>query len=174
MPQTMIEKNLCRVYVGLGGNLDDPLGKFVVARGALDAHRQIRVVASSPLYQTTPVGGPPGQNDYLNAVLELATSLSPFDLLSCCLVLELRGGRQREVRWGARTLDIDLLMVDDLVCSTPQLTLPHPRLHVRSFALQPLCDLAPALQHPVCGRTMIELLNSLPDDAGKVQLRGVW
>lgn len=170
----MTEKNLCRVFVGLGGNLGDPLGRFAAVRQALGAHRHIRVVASSPLYQTVPVGGPPGQNDYLNAVLELSTSLSPVDLLACCSELELRGGRQRGERWGARTLDIDLLLVDSLICSAPQLTLPHPRLHLRAFVLQPLCDLAPALQHPVCGRTMTELLNSLPVETGNIQLRGAW
>ncbi len=174
MPQTMTEKNLCRAFIGLGGNLDEPLARFLEARQWLDAHLRISVIASSPLYQTAPVGGPTGQNDYLNAVLELATSLSPTELLQYCLELEQRGGRQRGVRWGARTLDIDLLLVDDLICSTPQLTLPHPRLHRRSFVLQPLCDLVPDLQHPVSGRTLAELLKSLPTEAGNTQLQGTW
>lgn len=174
MPQAMAETDEFRVYIGLGGNLGDPLARFVEVRQALGQHDRIGVVAGSPLYQTTPVGGPRGQDDYLNAVLELVTSLPPAELLAYCLELERLGGRERRERWAARTLDIDLLLVDDLVCSTPQLTLPHPRLHLRSFVLRPLCDLAPALQHPLSGRTMTELLHCLPADAGNIQLRGAW
>lgn len=163
-----------RVFIGLGGNLGEPQARFLEVRQALDAHQQISIAASSPLYRTAPVGGPAGQPDYLNAVLELTTGLAPLELLDYCRELELRGGRLRGERWGARTLDIDLLLVDSLICTTPQLTLPHPRLHLRTFVLQPLSDLAPALQHPVCGRTMIEILNALPVEAGNIQLRGAW
>lgn len=165
---------MCRVFIGLGGNLGEPLARFLEVRQALDAHRQISVVASSHLYRTAPVGGPAGQTDYLNAVLELTTSLAPLELLDYCRELEQRGGRQREVRWGARTIDIDLLLIDDLACSTPQLTLPHPRLHERLFVLQPLSDLAADQIHPLSGRTMAELLTSLPRSAGDIQLQGAW
>jgi 2-amino-4-hydroxy-6-hydroxymethyldihydropteridine diphosphokinase len=170
----MIETNVHRVFIGLGGNLGDPLARFLEVREALEAHRQITVVASSPLYRTAPVGGPAGQPDYLNAVLELATSLAPQELLDYCRELEQRGGRQREVRWGARTIDIDLLLVDDLVCATANLTLPHPRLHVRSFVLQPLSDLATDMIHPLSGRTVSDLLTSLSGAAGDIQLQGAW
>lgn len=165
---------MCRVFIGLGGNLGEPLARFLEVRKALDAHRQIAVVASSPLYRTVPVGGPAGQPHYLNAVLELATNLAPLELLDYCRELEQRGGRRRDERWSARTIDIDLLFVDDLVCSTSQLTLPHPRLHERSFVLQPLSDLAADLIHPQSGRKVSEILTSLPRAAGDIQLQGAW
>jgi 2-amino-4-hydroxy-6-hydroxymethyldihydropteridine diphosphokinase len=165
---------MCRVFIGLGGNLGEPLARFLEVRQALHSHRQIIVVASSPLYRTAPVGGPAGQPDYLNAVLELATDLTPLALLDYCCELEQRGGRRREVHWGARTIDIDLLLADGLICSTPQLTLPHPHLHERSFVLKPLSDLAADLIHPLSGRTMAELLASLPQSAGDIHLQGAW
>ncbi|MBD1400400.1 2-amino-4-hydroxy-6-hydroxymethyldihydropteridine diphosphokinase [Pelovirga terrestris] len=165
---------MCRVFIGLGGNLGEPLARFLEVRQAFADHPQITVVASSPLYRTAPVGGPAGQPDYLNAVLELATRLPPLELLEYCLELERRGGRRREVRWGARTIDIDLLLVDNLICSTSRLTLPHPHLHERSFVLQPLADLAADLIHPRSGRMVSEILTSLPRAAGDIQLQGAW
>ncbi|HMB17098.1 MAG TPA: 2-amino-4-hydroxy-6-hydroxymethyldihydropteridine diphosphokinase [Pelovirga sp.] len=165
---------MCRVFIGLGGNLGEPLARFLEVREALDGHRQITVVASSPLYRTAPVGGPPGQPDYLNAVLELATNLTALELLDYCRELERRGGRLRDERWSARTIDVDLLVVGDLVCSTPELTLPHPRLHERSFVLQPLSDLAADLTHPQSARTVSEMLTSLPGAVGDIQLQGAW
>ncbi|MFO7812533.1 MAG: 2-amino-4-hydroxy-6-hydroxymethyldihydropteridine diphosphokinase [Pelovirga sp.] len=165
---------MCRVFIGLGGNLGEPLARFLEARQAFENHRQITLVASSPLYRTVPVGGPGGQPDYLNAVLELATNLPPLELLDYCLELERRGGRRREVRWGARTIDIDLLLVNGLICSTSRLTLPHPHLHERSFVLQPLSDLAADLIHPRSGRMVSEMLACLPRVAGDIQLQGVW
>ena len=124
-------------YLGLGANLGDCLGQLQGARLALSRPGGIEVTAASGLYETEPVGGPAGQPNYLNAVLQVATSLAPDALLACCLELEARFGRRREERWGARPLDIDLLLYGELCLEAPGLILPHPRLHERRFVLAP-------------------------------------
>lgn len=158
----MTETDWCRVFIGLGGNLGEPLACFQHARQRLVEHPQIDLVASSPLYRTAPVGGPVGQPDYLNAVVELKTGLPPFALMSFCLVLEQDAGRKRTEHWGARTLDLDLLLYGQQSYYMPNLTLPHPCLHQRRFVLQPLHDLAPEFNHPVFNKTVADLLQELP------------
>ncbi len=99
----------------------------------------------SPVYETAPVGGPDEQGPYLNAVVELATTRSARQLLEVCQRLEADAGRVRAERWGARTLDVDVLLVGDLVIDEEDLVVPHPRLWDRRFVLAPLADLAPEL-----------------------------
>jgi 2-amino-4-hydroxy-6-hydroxymethyldihydropteridine diphosphokinase len=103
------------------------------------------VVAVSPLYETEPVGGPEDQGAFLNAVVELATTDSPHQLLARCQALEVTAARVRTVRWGPRTLDADVRLVEGVQVDEDELTVPHPRLRERRFALQPLADLAPDL-----------------------------
>jgi 2-amino-4-hydroxy-6-hydroxymethyldihydropteridine diphosphokinase len=103
------------------------------------------LVAVSPVYETEPVGGPAGQEDYLNLVVELATERSPRQLLELGRALEEAAGRVRTVADGPRTLDVDVLLVDDLVVDEPDLVVPHPRLWQRRFVVEPLGDLAPDL-----------------------------
>lgn len=174
MLQTMTAQNKSRVFLGFGGNLEKPLNNFRRARQLLAEHPQITVISSSPLYQTPPVGGPDGQPDYLNAVVEIRTGLSELDLLQLCHRIEDDAGRIRDQHWGARTLDIDLLLVDDLVMDVPLLTLPHPRLQQRHFVLLPLNDLAPQLNHPVLNKTISNLLKTLPTAAGITRLNETW
>ncbi len=133
--------------VGLGSNLGDRAG--ILRDGARQIAELGRVTAVSGLYETPPVGPP--QPDYLNAALRLWTPLDPFALLSALQAIEEGAGRQRSIRWGARTLDLDLLWADGLVCDGPNLTLPHPRLHERAFALLPLLDVAPEAADPSTG-----------------------
>lgn len=159
---------MTKVYLGLGSNLGDRQQLLSAARGALAAEEGIRVTGVSALYQTAPVGGPSGQPDFLNAVLQIETLLSPQQLLARCLALEARGGRQRLELWGPRTLDIDLLDYGGEVLAEPGLSLPHPRLQERAFVLVPLAELAPDWRHPQLGRTAAELLAALTD-AGGVQ-----
>jgi 2-amino-4-hydroxy-6-hydroxymethyldihydropteridine diphosphokinase len=106
------------------------------------------VVAVSPVYRTEPVGGPPGQDDYLNIVVELDTERTPRELLEVAHRLEGEAGRVRTVRHGPRTLDVDVLLVGDMVVDEPDLVVPHPRLWERRFVVAPLADLAPELVSP--------------------------
>jgi 2-amino-4-hydroxy-6-hydroxymethyldihydropteridine diphosphokinase len=132
-----------RAFLGLGSNVGDRRGHLRAAIESLSG-----VVAVSPVYETTPVGGPAGQDDYLNAVVELDTDLGPRQLLEVCQLLEATAGRVRTERWGPRPLDVDILLVGDLVVDEPDLVIPHPRMYLRRFVMQPLHDLAPELVPP--------------------------
>ena len=114
----------------------------------------------SSLHETKPVGGP-DQDDYLNAAAEIETELQPYELLAITNGIEDACGRERTVRWGPRTLDIDILMMGDLVMSDEQLTLPHPRMAQREFVLAPLAEIAPRAVHPTTGRDISALLAAL-------------
>jgi 2-amino-4-hydroxy-6-hydroxymethyldihydropteridine diphosphokinase len=131
-----------RAYIGVGANLGDPLQALRSAREALQGSSGIQLTGSSPIYRSAPVG-PAGQPDYLNAVLAVDTTLSPHELLSRLQAIEDQAGRLRAERWGARCLDLDLLLHGDAVIDTPRLQLPHPQLYRRNFVLLPLADLCP-------------------------------
>lgn len=148
-------------YVAFGSNLGDRLATLVTARRLLTVDPRIRLIASSPLYETEPVGGPPGQPPFLNAVVKLDVRLPSRLLLQHCHQVEADLGRERQVAWGPRTIDLDLLFYGDEVSSGPDLTLPHPRLHLRPFVLVPLSRLAPELIHPVMGLTVRQMLAGL-------------
>lgn len=150
-----------RAYIGIGGNLDDPVSQVRRALQALAVLPACRRVACSPLYRTAPVGGPPDQPDYINAVAALDTTLAPKNLLAALQALEEARGRVRTERWGPRTLDLDLLLYDRRVSDDPALTLPHPRLHERAFVLYPLYDIAPDLDIPGRG-SLVELMARCP------------
>jgi 2-amino-4-hydroxy-6-hydroxymethyldihydropteridine diphosphokinase len=126
-----------RAYLGLGSNLGDRGQHLRAAVAALPD-----VVAVSPVYETEPVGGPPGQSPYLNVVVALDTTLSPRQLLDVGRRLEAAAGRVRTEKDGPRTLDVDVLLVGDLAVHEPDLVVPHPRMWQRRFVLAPLADLA--------------------------------
>jgi 2-amino-4-hydroxy-6-hydroxymethyldihydropteridine diphosphokinase len=148
-------------YVGLGSNLGRREKSIAAALNALQATRDIEVHRVSRLYETAPIGGPEGQPPYLNAVAHLKTTLSPERLLALCLKIEESLGRKREVRWGPRTIDLDLLCYDQEIMASPALTLPHPLMHERPFVMEPLAEIAPDLMHPVLEQTAREILESL-------------
>jgi 2-amino-4-hydroxy-6-hydroxymethyldihydropteridine diphosphokinase len=133
-----------RAYLGLGSNLGDRLTHLQRAIDALAATDGIEVVAVSRVYETAPVGGPE-QDDFLNAVLAVDTTLDPAALLAAAQAAEQGEQRVRTVRWGPRTLDVDILRYGDERVSTPDLEIPHPRMEERAFVLAPLHDVAPDL-----------------------------
>lgn len=152
-----------QVFIALGGNIGDRENALNTALEALE--KFCTIVASSDWIETAPVGGEPGQPNYLNGVVEVRTSLSPLKLLRKLLQTEIELGRLRgagEKRWGPRVIDLDLLLFGERVIdAAPELILPHPRMHQRQFVLQPLCQIAPQIVHPVAGKTAAELLRQL-------------
>jgi 2-amino-4-hydroxy-6-hydroxymethyldihydropteridine diphosphokinase len=152
--------------IGLGSNLGDRRSILNGAIAELAATRGVEVRRVSSFRETAPVGGPPGQGSYLNAAALLETTLEPFDLLRILLAIETRFGRLRTVRWGERTLDLDLLLFADRIIETSELTVPHPRLAERRFVLEPLTEIARGAIEPRTGRTVSELLETLDRCAG--------
>jgi 2-amino-4-hydroxy-6-hydroxymethyldihydropteridine diphosphokinase len=149
-----------RAYVGVGTNLGDRWGHLALAARELRRASGVRLLRASHVYDTEPLG--PSQPRYLNAVLELETTLAPGGLLSVLLGIERTAFRRRDVRWGARTLDLDLLLYEDQVVRTPSLTLPHPGLLSRRFVLAPLAELCPERVVPGTGAQVAELLRAAP------------
>ena len=137
---------MTRAYVGVGANLGDREATIRAALAALPG-----VVAVSQLRETEPVGAV-HQPPFLNGAAALETELSPRELLDALLAVERELGRERRERWGPRTIDLDLLLYGSETVDEPGLTVPHPRLHERRFALEPLLDLDPELSVPGCGR----------------------
>lgn len=149
-----------RGYVAVGANLGDRWGRLALAARALRAAPGVAVTRASRVWDTEPVGPP--QPRYLNAVLEVETSRTPLSLLRLLQSVEREAGRRRGIRWGARTLDLDLLLLGDRVLATPELALPHPGIATRRFVLAPLAELAPGLPVPGTGATVAELLAAAP------------
>lgn len=142
---------MARAYIALGSNLRDPADEVSRAFAELDALPATRLVRRSSLYRTAPVGYD-NQPDFINAVAEVETSLSPLELLRAILQLENQHGRERLFPNAPRVLDLDLLLYDDVAMRTTELTLPHPRMHERGFVLLPLAEIAPDLEIPGHGR----------------------
>ena len=128
-----------RAFLGLGSNLGSRLANLQRAVDVLATTPGVQVVRSSRIYETAPVG--PSQPDFLNAVVEVATDLEPHGLLGACAAVESELHRVREIRWGPRTIDVDLLNFGEVLIDTPNLTIPHPRMHERAFVLAPLLEL---------------------------------
>jgi 2-amino-4-hydroxy-6-hydroxymethyldihydropteridine diphosphokinase len=149
-----------RAYVSVGTNLGDRWAHLALAARALRTTPGVAVVRASRVYETAPMGPP--QPSYLNAVLEVETALPPERLLAALQGAERAALRRREVRWGPRTLDLDLLLQGGAIVATPALTVPHPGLALRRFVLAPLAELAPDLAVPGDGRTVAALLAAAP------------
>ena len=136
---------MTRAVLAVGSNLGDRMGHL---QGAIDAlAERVDVVAVSGVYETAPVGGP-DQDDFLNAVAIVETALTPFDLLALCQRVEADHDRVREVRWGPRTLDVDIIAMEGEALDDADLTLPHPRAHERAFVCVPWLDVDPGATLP--------------------------
>jgi 2-amino-4-hydroxy-6-hydroxymethyldihydropteridine diphosphokinase len=158
---------MAQAFVALGSNLGDRQALMHEALVAISKVVGLTIHRVSSFYETAPIT-PPGcsaevadQPDYLNAVASVLTDLSPADLLARLQTIEDELGRERNECWGARTMDLDLILYDEEVLDSPDLIIPHPRMHEREFVLQPLVEIAPYIVHPILGKTPGQMLAAL-------------
>ena len=159
------------LYLGLGSNLGDR--RENLRRGLEFLAQRLTITAVSSLYETDPVDYV-DQPVFLNAVCQAITAATPQQVFAWAKEAESALGRTPTVRFGPRTLDVDILLYDDLVCDTPELVVPHPRMTARAFVLVPLAEIAPEVRHPVSGKTAEALLRALGDQEGVRLYEGVY
>lgn len=157
---------MCQVYLSLGGNLGDRLSNFTIATQHIK-EKIGEVLKESSIYETK-AWGDENQPDYLNMVLEVSTELEPEEILNETQKIEHQLGRQRSEKWGARTMDIDILFIGDKVLDTERLKIPHPLMSKRKFVLLPLMEVAPEFIHPIF-KTSIKTLTSNCEDTLEVK-----
>ncbi|USD20759.1 2-amino-4-hydroxy-6-hydroxymethyldihydropteridine diphosphokinase [Microbulbifer variabilis] len=151
-----------KVFIGLGSNLSEPQKQLRSALAAMEEIPDCRLLRCSSFYHSAPIG-PGEQPDYVNAVVELECALTPIELLDQLQTIEQAHGRERSVRWGARTLDLDVLLFGEQQLDETRLQVPHPRMAERNFVLQPLAELDPQLQLP-SGELLQQLLQDCPQN----------
>ena len=160
-----------QVLIGLGGNIGDPLASMRAALQALDRHAQCRVANVSSIWRTPP-WGVTDQPDFLNACADIRTTLEPRPFLDLCLSIEQDLKRVRDVRWGPRSIDMDILFFGDREISEPGLIVPHPRLVDRAFVLVPLAEIAPVKMHK--GKSIAKLAVESDQSGMTVQQGSDW
>lgn len=155
-----ISRGWHKAYIALGSNMGDKKGYLDMAVRRLGERADCQVKRVSDYLVTAPYGGVE-QDDFLNGALELRTMLEPEELLAALQEIEREANRVREIHWGPRTLDLDILLYDDLVLDTPELQIPHIEMHLRDFVLVPLAQIAPWKRHPLTGKTVGEMAKRL-------------
>ncbi|MEE9313715.1 MAG: 2-amino-4-hydroxy-6-hydroxymethyldihydropteridine diphosphokinase [Rhizobiaceae bacterium] len=153
-----------KVWLGLGGNIGDVTSAMGVALRGLDAAKEIKVARVSSVYKTPP-WGVTDQPWFHNCCAEIQTSLAPEELLDACQAVEKVGKRERVIRWGPRTIDVDILLFEGVMQTEPRLTIPHPRMMERAFVLVPLAEIAPDIS--VLGRTCANRVDEM--ESGDIQ-----
>lgn len=161
-------------FIGLGSNLGNRLAFLRGGRDTLVNRPDIELVQTSGVYETEAIGGPSENPLFLNAVLQIQTSLEPYPLLEVCLAVEEEFGRSRPIRWAPRTLDLDILFYADQILGEERLTIPHPGLRGRAFVLAPLMEIAPDFKHPLLDQTVTELAAGCVGVTELVPLRTTW
>jgi 2-amino-4-hydroxy-6-hydroxymethyldihydropteridine diphosphokinase len=156
-------------YIGFGSNLGDRLENCRNAIGALAALPPCSLLKTSSFYETSPVGLV-DQPAFINGVVLLETDEDAHWLLRQMLEIEKTFGRIRNLKWGPRSIDLDLLFFDDQIINTPELSVPHPSLHERRFVLEPLNEVAPDFRHPSLGKSVADLRNDLKDGEQRVEV----
>ncbi len=156
-------------YISFGSNMGDREQNCLHGIDALSRTKDVDIKARSPLYQTSPVDFE-DQDWFVNGALKLETTLTPLELLQALKGIERKAGREKApVRFGPRILDMDIVLYGSQIVHSPELIIPHPRMHKRGFVLQPLCDIDPDIIHPVSGKSLRYLLDHLHDDTQKVR-----
>ena len=158
--------------IGLGANLDGRATTLQNVVRQLSAVPDLTISGLSRVYETKPIGGPSGQNAFLNAAVLVDSNHSPSTLLALLKKLETTCGRTKGQRWGPRVIDLDLLLYDDETIELPDLILPHPRMTFRRFVLHPACNIASEITHPTTGQTLGQLLNHLDKSPDYILFRG--
>ncbi|GAC1300535.1 MAG: hypothetical protein NVSMB14_10890 [Isosphaeraceae bacterium] len=162
------------VCLGFGSNLGDRAATLHGAIRCLKELKGVDVEGVSSFHETKPVGGPSGQGTFLNAAARIVAEQNPLELLNICREIEARFDRTREIRWGPRTLDIDILLFGDQLVEYQNLIVPHPRMRIRRFVLAPLAEIAGEIVDPLSGLTIVELLARLDRKPNIVLISKTW
>ena len=160
-------------YLGIGSNLGDPIENCRTALREISSLKNVQVLRRSSLYRTEPVGETP-QDSFVNGVVEIRTTFTAPQLIKSLQWVEQAMGRERNERWGPRTIDIDILLYGQEIIKTQSLVVPHPEMHKRRFVLAPLNEIAPYVIHPLYGVSMKGLLDRLEDDHGVERIDADW
>lgn len=150
-------------YIGVGSNLGQRQENISSAEELIRSIEGIEFLKSSSIIETAPLGGP-AQGKFLNAVFEIKTALSPEALLNILQEIEQSLGRERNIKWGPRKIDLDILFYGNRIINKENLQIPHPLLHKRKFVLEPLCQLNPSLEHPGLKKQISQILEGLDEN----------